>query len=802
MPPSLIDNFDFTLFGSGTKSPFRGYISAIDPTIALRGTLIGGSQNTLFQISGGIYNRDGLKRWGLADATLAGVTSSYEWETSFGGEKPLRVIQDALGATKLQVESDIVDGSTPIWYDLLTGITSTRFVFDTWWDDDDQKDVLVFCDGTPTLRSWSGGLGKVASATVNTVTLAGTTSAQLLGFDATGNFIANGSIYAYTGAGLVPNIIYTQTSANKVGVTSVRRHGQLFTTSGAATQIVGATFQVDSTSGSANNAVFTVGIYTNNAGIPGTLVASTTAQIPGAYSPGASSVQATFSNVTVSPSTSYHLVIWQTGGTDTTLSLFIGATPAVGTNISTNSGATWAAENGYLYATVTENTASAETLTGVTPDPSALAVNTVILQTTTDYPSVPATDFNADFLKVIGNQLQVGSYSSQLIYVSAQDDFTNFVVPAVRAPGDPDLLVLDSLGRGITVQKGATDRSGNAVISGGLGDWYTILRSNITVGSTLTEQVDIIRTQTADLSTALAHEFIDLIGDTIVFIDQNNQLREFGLVRNIVQPVFPTLSLDVYTELQGRNFSGGALRVVADQGDTTVYITLPREGIDYMYETRQQLDPAGNLTTQRVWQPPQVRGISRIAVISGITYGHSNANPQIYQLWNTGQYYDDDPSDEGISYESHAVFAYMSISRTRQSLTSRFYFEGYMTPGTELNCTVYQEYQGAKNTQTIRVNKPTAPGMKLAAFYGTGDIPVPGENSLGSIPVGDGVFSTALENPPKFRAMRGITAIPLFEYALDVWSSTSNSQWGLLCLGSNIQAGISEPGSDVMGITS
>lgn len=636
---SLPDNFDFALWGAGTKAPFRGYISAVDPTIVGPSALIGGSQNSYKRISQDIFARPGLLRRGTADATLAGVTSSFDWETSLATLRPLRVVMDvATAMAKLQVESDIADGNTLVWYDLLTGQTNGRFVFDTWWDATNEKDTLLFVNGGATIGSWSGAMGIVQATTSNTVKL--TAAIAPLGFvGTTGNLLINGNPYAFTGV-------------------------------------------------------------------------------------------------------------------------------------------------------------SGDTFTGVTPDPTgeangSVVVDAPVINTPTDLPAIAC-----DFLKVVENQVNIGSYSSYFIAVSANTDFTLYTVPTVRVPGDPDLLTIGSLARGITVQKGSTSTAGNAVIAGGIGDWYTVQRTQLTVGTTLTEQVDVLQTQTADLSAALAHEFIDLIGNTIVFLDQNNQLREFGTVRNIVTPVFPLLSLDVFTELKHRDFTGGALRVVEDEGDTTVYITCPNAGIDYMYQVRDELDEVGNVRTERLWQPPQVRGLSRISVLEGVTYGYSATNPQSYQMWETGQYFDDGPFDgDQIPYRVSMIFGYLNLSRTLQMNFNKLYFEGHMTRGSVVFCNTYLEYQGSKNILNTVVNNPIMPNKKSAIFYGAQNNPSPGENPLGNIEVGDGIIPPDFGSAPvpKFRAMRRVASLNVFEAALEVYSEDLDAEWGLLLVGINMQAASQQP---------
>lgn len=724
-PKSLPDNFDFSLFGAGTKAPFRGYISSIDPTIVGAGVLIGGSVNAYKRISEDLFARPGLKRRGTPDATLAGAVSSFDWYDSYGTLRPLRVITDVgTGLSSLQVESSLADDSTLVWYDLQTGQANGRYVFDTWWDADAQKDTLLFVHADGTIGSWSGAMG-LLTATSN----------------ATG--LVNGGTLGSGGTGYTANDVLTITGGGGTG----------------------ATFKVLTVNGS--GVILTIEQLTPGSGYTATSTAATS---------GGTGTGGTITTTVVNNS----ITLSQNPST-------IGF-PASG-SLTING-------NSYTYTTILS-----DQFIGINTSPTGEAADSVVIEPVVVAAPAELANFSSDFIKVIANQLNVGSYNSEFIFVSSNTSFTDFDVPDVRAPGDPDLLVLGSLGRGITVQKGSTDQAGNAVISGGLSDWYTVVRSPITVGDTLTEQVQVLQTETADLSTALAHEFIDLIGDTIVYLDQNNQLREFGTVRNIVTPVFPLLSLDVFTELKHRNFTGGALRVVEDEGDTTVYITAPAEGIDYMYQVREKLDSQGNVVTERLWQPPQVRGISRIAVLNGVTYGYSATNPQSYQLWETGQYYDDGPFlDEQLPYRVSMIFAYLNLGRTIQMKFDKLYFEGHMTRGSMVYCNTYLEYQGSKNILNTTINKPIIPGKKLAAFYGAQTCPVPGQNSLGVIEVGDGIDppDNGVVPVPKFRAMRRIAVQNVFEMALEVYSEDLDSEWGLLLVGANLQLATMQP-TEIMG---
>ena len=102
--------------------------------------------------------------------------SSYEWYTSLNTTHPLRVCNN-----KLQVESEL--SGSYVWYDLVEtstlsspAATYTRFVFDSWWDNTEKKDRVLMVRGDDKILHWSGGITKVASGTVNTITKSDTTT--------------------------------------------------------------------------------------------------------------------------------------------------------------------------------------------------------------------------------------------------------------------------------------------------------------------------------------------------------------------------------------------------------------------------------------------------------------------------------------------------------------------------------------------------------------------------------------------------------------------------------------------------
>lgn len=618
MAKSGPSNFEFDLIES-----FEGYVSSKDKTNVSRSVLVEGSQNVYKPITGNITVRPGQKRYGLPDSTVAAIKSSYEWYSSLGYVYPFRVVgaTSAGNDAKLQVMSTTVDGETPVWYDLMTGLTLTRFIFSPWYSDTEKKDRILFVKGDSNMHHWSGGLTKVAAQAIggSTLTLSDSTSTWLL-----------------------------QSFSNSSGE-------KTFTINGSST------------------------VYT------------------------------------------------YTGG---------------------------------------ENT---NTLTGITPALPAITADTVVLQSVLTETDTPAAGYNNDFIKTIGNQVWVGSYTSRVIYVSAADDFTNYVVPSPPIDGSPDFLTLDNTAKGISV------RQGNAHISAGLSDWYIISYTTLDIAGVATRQTVVDKQETAALSAALAHEFIDTVGDDIVYLSQDQQLRLYGIFRNITQAKYPSLSQAIKTELEGTNFTGGAVRAIGDR----VYITSPMEGKTYFHESRETVDQAGNVISERFWHPPQIWNISRIALINGVEYGHSNANPQIYQLWNTGQWHDDSPTDDAVPYDCNMSMAYRQHDR-RQGLLEfdKVYVEGYLLQGSSFSLRINKDYldQNPQENVLNSIDDPAAlfPANNPEVIGGS----LIGDVSIGGVTVDQGYF-------PKFRVISSSELGSVFEYQLVVYSNTADSAWEILAIGTN-----------------
>lgn len=592
-------NFEFP----NMQTEWGGYFSSVDKTKVAPNLMVSGSKNIYKKLSGNLAVRPGQKRQGVANSTMSACSSEFVWNTSWG-EFYTMVVAD----TKLYV---VVD---EVWYILQSSLTSTRYVFDNWWNNSLKKDQLLFVNGTDDMQMWNGGFGLISSTTANTIVLDRTITESRI-TAASGSVVVNGTTYAYTGS-------------------------------------------------------------------------------------------------------------------------------------------------------------AGSTLTGVTPNPTGEANGSGVLQVVTVSSNTPAADFNADFLKVINNQVYVGSYTSRLIYMSQDTDYTNYTVPSPQIAGSPGLFVMDGVTKGIGV------RQGNACIGFGSSGWAVISFDLVSNSGVLTRTNKIDVKPVAVLQAPYAHEFIDNVGDNLVYLGQDQQVRVFGDFNNLFVAGYPSLSQEIATELMEENFTSGSLKCIGE----FIYVTAPASGKTYLRQERTRVSEDGTIVAERLWHAPFIWNATAIDQIDGTVVAFSNANPQIYEVWDTGQWYDDSPSGEELPYSCVIALGYRSNNR-RQGLQQfdKLFTEGYILEGTPLNFTINYDYQGSTQAIDGIINSVARP----TTLFAGDDAASLGDSSLGDEPLGDGEVSTF--GLAKFKNINSIADVNCFEYQPIIYSDTANAQWELLALATNAQ---------------
>jgi hypothetical protein len=731
------DIFDFKLVDD-----FSGYNSASDKGKLPPGMLIRGSKNCYKKVTGTIASRPGIKRRGSIDSTNAGVKSSYEWSTSLNTFRALRVANG-----KLEVESDVAVAGTYVWYELLEtdslaslASSLTRFVFTTWYDSIESKDTLVFVRGDDKIFWWSGGIAALSSATL---------------FSSSGAVISATPTAAGSGY-IVGEVLLLSTGDGNARV------------------------RVDSLSGSG---VASVSLLYPGAGYT-TGAGTATTSISGSGSGctiNITALQSVYTLIKTGTETwaEAGFIIADEDNSDTT-----DPTGQARHVILNNAKRLVLGGAEYIYSS-SDDLASTSLRVWDGGDPTSSPANSAVIQSVAVQDNAPADEFACDFLLTNKNRVYYGSYTSPVIYASSDIDFLDFTNSGSHVPGDPETIKLDSLAKGIGEQ------NDQVVIFGGQSEIYlispdtplTITYNDPGDGGARAVYMKVDKKQVPGLSAALGHEFIGNISGYLVWLDQKNQLRALGNFTNEAFQRPTLLSLPVQQELSEDDFTGGHLRVVED----TVYITAPNNGRDWMYTIREKLNEDGSVSSEKIWQPPQIRGFSRLAIIDGVLYGHSNVNPQIYQLWDTEQWFDDHPSDEEIPYTVAMRLAMQNHDRPQGMLKfDGIYVEGYMAEGFDLKCTLFYDYQGSTGTRDLSVSNDTS----LAEFY-TGYVASSfGDGEHGANPHGDGILEEANDQElvPKFKAIINIPQPKnCTEYNLEFYSTAADSRWEILRFGTNVK---------------
>ncbi len=179
-------------------SAFHGYRNREDKTNLPPGYLVAGSQNIIINTASRVSVRKGYALDGPASKTLlTHPPTSFDWVTSFGGERNMRTGSDNLQYRK------VTSTNLVTWVDLMTGVSPMAFNYTTFFETSTEKiTVMLAVNGSSNIYEWSGALADYASSTVNTITLQGTATWAQLGFYVTTAgraIVINGTTYTYSG---------------------------------------------------------------------------------------------------------------------------------------------------------------------------------------------------------------------------------------------------------------------------------------------------------------------------------------------------------------------------------------------------------------------------------------------------------------------------------------------------------------------------------------------------------------------------------------------------------------------------
>lgn len=409
-------------------------------------------------------------------------------------------------------------------------------------------------------------------------------------------------------------------------------------------------------------------------------------------------------------------------------------------------------------------------ITGVSPDPTGdLVAGDILIQKVVTQSNKPAADRINDTLFVFENQLVVGSFTDNEVYISQNDDYDDFSFSAPRVAGEGGLLTLDGPSGGF----GAL--STNLVAFAGRSSIFKAQYTQISVGTTLAETLGVKRLKTGVDQGSLSPDCIVPIGNGLVYMSHESALRELNQTQLNDEPDLRTLSNPIKPDFDAEDFTG-------TQGiwaKNAVYITSPVNSRLYILEFVEDAD--GKL--RRFWQPPQLLPVQSLSIIGGALHGHSNSVAETYKLFDT--FSDINSTDDKLPINAIAVFSYRtfeSTGRNRALLKNfdEYFVEGEISPSTTDLLLTLQYGFGGHIQNVERTIDGTDSDILEEELVGAGL----GQVSLGQQPLGG-----SMDAPSDSRKFRVIFEIARedFSQIRPIFSTNEvDRYWSIIAHGPNV----------------
>lgn len=419
-------------------------------------------------------------------------------------------------------------------------------------------------------------------------------------------------------------------------------------------------------------------------------------------------------------------------------------------------------DNGTWHRTVYTGGEGTTTLTGLGTDLTAFPFSggNLIVQEVITYSNNPDATFNADFLRVIDNQVWVGSRTDNKFYVSKNTSVVDYTFSTPRAVGEGVKLTLDGPGRAVDVLRG------DVILHAGMNFVYKSVFNQITVGTSLAETVKVVRIKTTSRQAAQSQNLLCNIGNGLVWIGADNVLYELLDATLAYNPDLRAVSDPIKPDFDATDFTNGHIKFFK----TRVYISAPNSTVDYIYEYRLN----NKQQKEWFWQAPLNLPVQCWTVISGLIHGHSSDTNETYKLF-------DGLRDNGKPILQRAILArWNGGQRDLTKGCNEMFNEGGIRPNTKINVSYSFDLDGGVQTTINKI----IDGSNSSIIYDVLQDP-----SLGNLSLAEA--SLAGDNPtvyilPKFRNIHEINEMDDFlDYGVVFETNDIDQQWSLLAHGNN-----------------
>lgn len=424
---------------------------------------------------------------------------------------------------------------------------------------------------------------------------------------------------------------------------------------------------------------------------------------------------------------------------------------------------------------------STTTLTGIT-DTTGLQAGDILVQKVFTSSNTPIASHTNHYIYNFENQIVIGSNDDEEVYLSANDDYTDYTPSSPRAAGEGATLLLDAPCRGIA-SLGST-----LLVFAGKSSIFKCQYGQIAVGETLAETLKIKKLDVGVNQGAYNHETIVPVGNALIYLTNEPAIRIIENPDNLTGINPKTFSNPIKPDFDAEDWTDA----FAIWYKNTLYISAPANS--RLYSLNFMEDADGKV--MRFWNPPQVLPVKAMSLIDiddgngEQLYIHSNSVPESYLAFDgasDAQYTDMDP-DEKIAIEAKAVFAYNNYKQRGVLKTfDEYYVEGEITPSTtELNMVLKYDYDGI----TQEVTK-TIDGSNEDILEGEIGFNSLSQQSLAVNPLG------GLLNPPsdarKFRLIFEIAKEDFHEIQATFETNDVDKYWAILAHGANAEVSKRKP---------
>ncbi len=436
-------------------------------------------------------------------------------------------------------------------------------------------------------------------------------------------------------------------------------------------------------------------------------------------------------------------------GTSATLNITTVATGQIVINGTTGITAVGFTATGSVRINGTTYTYTAlvgESFLGISADPSAEPVDSLIVQgvvatANASMTGLPA-NFTQDLISTLNNQVFVSATGSSFVYISNVSSYIDYSFSTPRQAGEGWVFPLD----GNTV--GFKPQENYMYITAGQDLWYNVSFSlqTSTVGLTY-EQVNALPLKTGRRQAARSQAYLSHMKNDIIVLTREPTVDTLGRVEGVLTtPQQTNISDPIKLDMDAYDFTDGSIFYWRYY----ILLAVPAEGLVRIF----------NLNTKS-WEPPQTLPISRFYVVDGELYGHSYNTFESYKLFDgyADRVY---TGFTGFPIQANWVFSYQNFgSRFSLKKATKMYVEGYINANTMLTATITYELDGCSTVKTFTLDGGSAQFVCLITSQGSlGKVP------LGKQKLGGTSFFTIQGLPPKFRWFPTMSPTDFFECSL------------------------------------